>query len=126
MAKHSDRPQPGSSKNRVVGRKEMREFVEENPGIKGAGKSLARWETTVESTRFLRFADVRATFATASKVESDTVFNVHGNEIRLVTRITYSAGVVHVRHVLTHKEYDKGRWKSPRVGRDGRSQERPR
>lgn len=40
-----------------------------------------------------------------------TVFNVCGNHYRLIARIRYDYGLVNVRCVLTHAEYDAGRWK---------------
>jgi len=40
-----------------------------------------------------------------------TVFNIGGNTYRLIARIRYDYGLVNVRHVLTHSEYDEGAWK---------------
>jgi mRNA interferase HigB len=40
------------------------------------------------------------------------VFNVHGNDYRLVTDIHYNRGKIYVLKVMTHAEYDKGRWKN--------------
>ena len=44
--------------------------------------------------------------------EKFTVFNIGGNKYRLVTVIKYRWQVIYVRHVLTHAEYSKERWKS--------------
>ena len=40
-----------------------------------------------------------------------TVFNVKGNEYRLLTVMRYRAQQVYVIDVLTHAEYSKGKWK---------------
>ena len=40
-----------------------------------------------------------------------TVFNVCGNKYRLVVRINYRFQLINIRAVLTHVEYDKGKWK---------------
>lgn len=40
-----------------------------------------------------------------------TVFNIRGNNYRLLTAISYPAGVVNVLQFLTHAEYDKEKWK---------------
>jgi mRNA interferase HigB len=40
-----------------------------------------------------------------------TVFNICGNKYRLVTRIRYDWQLINVRCVLTHVEYDRGKWK---------------
>jgi mRNA interferase HigB len=39
------------------------------------------------------------------------VFNIGGNKYRLVCTIAFQAGLVWVKAVLTHSEYDKGAWK---------------
>ena len=40
------------------------------------------------------------------------VFNIGGNKYRLIAQVYYNDAVVLIRHVLTHKEYDTGSWKS--------------
>lgn len=40
-----------------------------------------------------------------------TVFNIGGNKYRIVVRIRYDFRLVNVRQVLTHADYDRGRWK---------------
>ena len=40
-----------------------------------------------------------------------TVFNIRGNHYRLLTWVSYRAGVVTVIEFLTHAEYDKEKWK---------------
>jgi mRNA interferase HigB len=55
---------------------------------------------------------VRKTFSSADAVGKWTVFNVKGNRYRLITEINYAFGRIHIRHVLTHAEYDRGIWKS--------------
>ncbi len=44
-------------------------------------------------------------------VGSQTVFDVGGNKVRAITKIEFSVKIVLVTHVLTHKEYDKEKWK---------------
>jgi len=39
------------------------------------------------------------------------VFNIGGNEFRLVVVIHFNCGKVYIRHVMTHEEYDQGTWK---------------
>lgn len=40
-----------------------------------------------------------------------TVFNIDGNKYRLIARIRYDYALINVRAVLTHEEYDRGKWK---------------
>jgi predicted nucleic acid-binding protein len=42
-----------------------------------------------------------------------TVFNVGGNKYRVIVTMKYRWQMVYVRHVLTHQEYDLGKWKRP-------------
>jgi mRNA interferase HigB len=44
-------------------------------------------------------------------VDDLTIFNIGGNKYRLITSIHYNRQKVYVRHVLTHAEYDEGKWK---------------
>jgi HTH-type transcriptional regulator/antitoxin HigA len=43
------------------------------------------------------------------------VFDIPGNRYRLICAIHYNRGRVYVRHVLSHAEYDRGRWKQERA-----------
>ena len=40
-----------------------------------------------------------------------TVFNIKGNDYRLTAYVNYQFGEVLIKEILTHKEYDKGKWK---------------
>ena len=48
----------------------------------------------------------------ADAVGKWTVFNIKGNQYRLIAEINYVFGRIYIRHVLTHAEYDRGGWKS--------------
>ena len=70
------------------------------------------WYTIAKHARWQSLAEVRDDFPHADVVGVLTVFNVGGNKYRLITAIKYRWQVVYVRHVLTHTEYSKERWKS--------------
>jgi mRNA interferase HigB len=77
---------------------------------------LTIWAATVESVDWHNLNDVRKSYPTADGVKLKsklvvTVFNVKGNEYRLLTSIDYDAALVEVLDVLTHAEYDKNAWK---------------
>ncbi len=65
----------------------------------------------MKQTDFASIAAVREVFPTADKVGELTVFNIGGNKVRLITAIHYNRKKVYVRAVLTHKEYDDGKWR---------------
>ena len=64
-----------------------------------------------EASRMNSLADVRSDFAHAGIVGRRTVFNIHGNDYRLIARVNYQTRRVFILHILTHVEYSKGDWK---------------
>jgi mRNA interferase HigB len=86
----------------------LREFGE----IHGdAVEPLMRWFRITKAASWDTPAEARADFRHADFVGDFTVFNVAGNKYRLVVQIEYLYHTVYVRHVLTHDEYSKGKWK---------------
>ena len=69
-------------------------------------------ETTVRYVDQYGLDELRATFPSADTVGDLIVFNIGGNKYRLIASIHFNRGKVYVRHVLTHREYDRGAWKS--------------
>ena len=59
-----------------------------------------------------QFFQLRQTFPQADQVGNLTVFNISGNNYRLITLIEYRYQKVFVRAVLTHSEYDTDNWKN--------------
>lgn len=74
-----------------------------------AGEPLQAWRKIVESRAFSNFAEVKATFNAVDKVDTYYVFDIGGNKYRIITAIHFDQQKIFVRHVFTHKEYDK--WK---------------
>ena len=77
---------------------------------------IASWVATVEEAVWGSLEDVRRDYPAADgvKLKSNvviTVFNVKGNEYRLLTSVDYRARLIQVLELLTHAEYDKDRWK---------------
>jgi mRNA interferase HigB len=78
---------------------------------------LGAWAATVEAGCWRNLEDLRRAYPSSDgvKLKSQTVvtvFNVKGNEYRLLSWIDYDAQVIEALDVLTHGEYDKGLWKS--------------
>ncbi len=76
-----------------------------------AKSALEHWYRIIKWTAYVSFAELRRTFPSADQVGKFTVFNIGGNKCRLITVIHYNRGIVYVRDVLTHPEYDLGQWK---------------
>lgn len=93
----------------VISRKRLNEFAEAYPETKSA---LAHWYSLIKRTNFSSLPQLKSMFPTADKVGLLTVFNVGGNKVRVITAIHYNRKRIYIRAVLTHEEYDKGRWKA--------------
>jgi mRNA interferase HigB len=99
---------------RVISLKRLREFWATYPD---AEQPLWAWYAVALKADWSSLQDVRMTFRTADGVTLHcdlvvTVFNIRGNNYRLVTRIVYEYRLVYVSRVMTHKEYSKEKWKA--------------
>jgi mRNA interferase HigB len=92
----------------VITRKRLNEFDERCPETKSA---LARWYRLMKDHDFASFAEVREELPSADQVGKLTVFNIGGNKARIITAIHYNRHKIYIRAVLTHAEYDEGKWK---------------
>ncbi|MDY6823728.1 MAG: type II toxin-antitoxin system HigB family toxin [Thermodesulfobacteriota bacterium] len=92
----------------IITRKRLLDFAETHPDCASA---LDAWYRIVKHTDFRSFGKLRQTFPGADKVGRYTVFNIGGNKVRLITAVHYHTRRIYIRHVLTHHQYDKGKWK---------------
>jgi len=98
---------------RVIKPSRLREFGQQHAAAQGP---LARWLQITRSAAWANLVDVRKTFRHADEVRvrsgrTVVVFNVKGNDFRLITAIHYNLGKVFVMLFLTHAEYDRQTWK---------------
>jgi mRNA interferase HigB len=89
---------------RIVAKRTLREFWERYPD---AEDPLLAWYREVEKEDWTKSSDVKDKFRSASFVGDHVVFNIKGNDYRLVVKINYPHRVIYVRFVGTHKEYDE-------------------
>ena len=92
----------------IISRKKLNEFAEKHPEARA---SLAYWYRLAKRTDFSDFTALRETFPSVDRVGNLTVFNIGGNNIRLIAAIHYNRKKIYVRAVLTHSKYDEQRWK---------------
>lgn len=92
----------------IITRKRLNEFAGRYPETRAA---LAHWHGLTKRNDFSNFAVLKAMFPSADQVGKLTVFNVGGNKVRLIAAIHYNRKRVYIRAVLTHAEYDEGKWK---------------
>lgn len=90
---------------RILTERTLREFWERRPD---AERPLREWLKDAKAAKWTTPAEVRSQFATASIIRGNrVVFNIKGNDYRLVARIDYAFGMVFVRFIGTHAEYDR-------------------
>jgi mRNA interferase HigB len=92
----------------VISRKRLKEAIARRGDLE---VPLDAWFRIAKKAEWKNLVDVRKTFSSADAVGNWTVFNIKGNQYRLIAEINYTFGRVYIRHVLTHDEYVRGGWK---------------
>lgn len=96
---------------RVLARRTLREFIESRAGHKDQAAlkaALDAWFDEARKARWRSTADVKRLYATASIVTADRiVFNIKGNDYRLVTSVDFEKGIVWIKWIGTHADYDR-------------------
>jgi mRNA interferase HigB len=90
---------------RIISRKQLRNFWERHPD---ARQPLQAWYADVKQADWQTPADIKGVYRNASIVANNRViFNIKGNKYRLIVVVQYYYGIVYIRFVGTHQEYDK-------------------
>ena len=93
----------------IITRKRLNEFAAKHPN---ARSGLAHWYEILKAAEIRSFVELRRLFPSADQVGKLTVFNIGGNNVRLIAAIHYNRQKIYIRAVLTHEEYDTGTWKA--------------
>lgn len=90
---------------RVIAKKTLRDFWQHHPD---AEETLKAWYHDAKRATWQSPSDIRSTYATASIIANNrVVFNIRGNHYRLIVAVNYAFGIVYIRFVGTHREYDQ-------------------
>lgn len=96
----------------VLARPALDEAIRRHPQ---AEAWLNAWWKTAKHEQWRDLRHVRDTYPRTDQVGSCLVFNVLGNQFRLIVGIRYATanrgGTIFVKHLLTHAEYDKHMWR---------------
>lgn len=96
---------------RIIARRTLREFVESRAGHKDQSAvkaALDAWFDEAKRARWKNTADIKRMYATASIVTAErVVFNIKGNAYRLVVAVDFEKGIVWIKWIGTHKDYDR-------------------
>ncbi|HEX4536455.1 MAG TPA: type II toxin-antitoxin system HigB family toxin [Candidatus Acidoferrum sp.] len=93
---------------RIIKRAALIHFWDDHPDAKA---SLEAWYGVVRNAKWSTPIEMKLLYGNADLVGRRTVFNIAGNQYRLIARVNYVSQTVFVLHVLTHSDYDKGAWK---------------
>ncbi len=75
---------------------------------KDAQTALEDWNDKAEKASWDCFADVKRTFGSADSVGNKRiVFNIKGNQYRLIALVLFKIKMVYIRFIGTHVEYDQ-------------------
>lgn len=89
---------------RVISKAVLVEFWIRHPAAK---QSLQTWFEDATHAQWKTPQDIKLRYSSASFVATNrVVFNIKGNDYRLVVKINYPYRVVYIRFVGTHAEYD--------------------
>lgn len=89
----------------ILIKKTLLVFAEKHPS---ATKSLNNWYEITKSSDWRKLSDIKNTFNSVDYVGNDRyVFNIKGNDYRIVTMIFFDKRTIYIRFVGTHTEYDK-------------------
>ena len=73
-----------------------------------ARKPLAVWLRITEASKWKRSADVKATFGYVDNPKgNEYVFNIGGNNYRLIALVVIKNETVIIKTIMTHSEYTK-------------------
>jgi mRNA interferase HigB len=95
---------------RIIARRTLREFIASRAGYKdqpALKAALEAWFDEVRKARWTSTADVKRLYATASVVTAErVVFNIKGNSYRLVVAVDFEKGIVWIKWIGTHRDYN--------------------
>lgn len=93
---------------RVITNRRLVEFAREHPD---ASESLQTWRKFLENSDFQNFGDLRKTFNAVDIHADKYIFDIRGNHYRIIAGISFTQQICYIKHVLTHAEYNKDKWK---------------
>lgn len=90
---------------RIFTEKPLRDYAEVHPDARTA---LQDWVRKVKNAEWQSLADIKQTFNSVDYVGNQHyVFNIKGNDYRLVVVIQFRPKFVYIRFIGTHSEYDR-------------------
>ena len=90
---------------RIIARSTLRSFWEKYPD---AEQPLRAWFDEASRANWQSPSDIKGLYRNASFIANNrVVFNIKGNDYRLIVHVRYDISIIFIRFIGTHKEYDK-------------------
>lgn len=90
---------------RIISGRTIKEYYEAHPSSKAA---LQDWSEKVKDANWSSLADMKRTFNSVDYVGNQHyVFNIKGNDFRLIAVVKFTPKFVLIRFIGTHAEYDR-------------------
>lgn len=90
---------------RVISIKKLKDFWLKH---RDAEQQLKAWFAEAKKSDWRKPADISRLYKTASFLKNKrVVFNIKGNDYRLIVAINYNHKIVYIRFIGTHNEYNK-------------------
>ena len=94
---------------RVISKKPLREFWEKHQNAK---EPLENWFKEASRSHWANLADVRRAYPHCDLYGACYILNISDNKYRLIVKMEFAKQLIFVKHVLTHREYDREAWKN--------------
>ncbi len=89
----------------IISYRTVREYIDQRKDVED---QLNNWYTIAEKSDWANFNEMRQIFNSVDAVGNDLyVFNIKGNDYRLIVRIIFRVRTIYIKFIGTHKEYDK-------------------
>jgi len=98
---------------RIITENKINEYTKKHPNAKS---SLTHWIQQTKNHSWKSIQEVRRIFphadmATVASGRTVIIFNIAGNNYRLISAIHFNRDTAFVLKIMTHAEYDKQHWK---------------
>jgi mRNA interferase HigB len=94
---------------RIIAKSRLLELAQAHRDCVG---QVTDWYEIARKEVWHNLVEVRASFRHADSVGAYTAFNTKGNDYRLIVEMHYDKGIIYIKHLLTHAEYDRDKWKA--------------
>lgn len=91
----------------IINRQHARRLMEDHPE---AAHGIEQWWRTARRVNWSSLNDCRRIYQSADQVERVLIFNIMGNNYRLITVVSWRGQRIYVKALLSHAEYSRNQW----------------